>query len=355
MSRVQLISATHRSHRFNWLQRLNKANWRWSGLFSLVLAVVLGLNACNGGDRQTLQPLKVGIATWPGFDIMLYAQTADLFKQRGLQVELVRFENQQDATRAMLRGSLDATFTSLWDVVQLDAENDKPVVLLVTNISKGADGIVARSGLQTIADLKGKKVGAKLGTVNHLILLEALKHHQLKPQAVTIEDISNEAAAAMMVTGKLDAAVLWEPLLSQTAAKVKGKIIYTTKELNSLVIDTLTSRAAIVQSKKAELTQFIAAWLDVMQAVETKPADVYAAVGQQLNQTGAAFAKDYAGLQKGDIAMQQRMFQAQAGLPEMLTQMTQILREDRRANRVPRENLEINSELVTAAIEGRKS
>jgi NitT/TauT family transport system substrate-binding protein len=58
---------------------------------------------------------------------------------------------------------------------------------MVTNISHGADGIVAQPAIKSVANLRGKRVGAKLGTVNHLILLEALKLHQIKPEEVKIE------------------------------------------------------------------------------------------------------------------------------------------------------------------------
>ncbi|MGI0485114.1 ABC transporter substrate-binding protein [Pantanalinema rosaneae CENA516] len=323
--------------------------WKsFRALFGLALLVVLTLNAC--GQSQSLQPLKVGVTTWPGFDIILYAQEAGIFKQRGLEVQLIRFENQQDSARAVLRGSLDASFSSLWDVMQVDPGEDKPEVLLVSNISAGSDGMVARSGIQSIKDLPGKRVGAKLGTVNHLILLEALKLHQIPPEAVTIEDVSNETAVELLRKGKLDAAVVWQPLLGETATAINGKIIFTTAEVDSLVIDTLMSRSSVVKAKSAELVRFMQSWFDVMHAVDTQPTDVYDRVGQALGQTGASFGSDYAGLKKGDIAMQQRMFQSASRLKAAIAQMAQLLQADPRSGRVPREDLEINSALVTSAM-----
>ncbi len=223
--------------------------WWLGGLFLVAVILSLILNACSGQSSR-LQPLKIGITTWPGFDVVLYAKETGLFQKNGLNVDLIRFENQQDSSRAVLRGSLDAAFVSLWDVMQADPGNDKPVFVMVTNISHGADGIVAKSGLPTVNDLRGKRVGAKLGTVNHLILLEALKLHNIKPSEVKIEDVSNETSAEMMEKGKLDAAVLWQPLLGDTAKKSNGTIVYTTKEIDSLVIDGLVSRSQVLQSKR---------------------------------------------------------------------------------------------------------
>lgn len=339
-------------------KRLRSRGQRWrslSGVCLIALIMSLTVNACSVSQAPKLQPLKIGITTWPGFDVVLYAKATDLFKKHGLDVELIRFENQQDSSRAVIRGSLDAAFVSLWDVVQVDPGNDKPAVLLVTNISHGADGIVTQSGIKSVEELRGKRVGAKLGTVNHLILLEALKLHHIKPSDVTIEDVSNETAVELMVKGKLDGAVIWEPLLSDTAQKIKGKIVYTTKELDSLVIDTLMSRSTDVADKKAEFTQFIATWLDVMHAVDLKPKVVYEQVGKQIGQDGVSFGRDFAGLKKGDITLQKRMFQSQSRLKQAINQMTQLLKEDPRAGRAPREDIEIDATPVTDAIEGWKA
>lgn len=79
-------------------------------LFIISLIIPLLINGCILQQNNTLQTFRVGINNWPGFDIVLYAQEAELFKKRGLEVELVRFQNGLDSSRAMLRGSIDAAF-----------------------------------------------------------------------------------------------------------------------------------------------------------------------------------------------------------------------------------------------------
>jgi len=155
-----------------------------------------------------------------------------------------------------------------------------------------------------------------------------LKLHNIKPNEVKIEDVSNETSAEMMEKGKLDAAVLWQPLLGDTVKKSNGKIVYTTKEIDSLVIDGLVSRSQVLQSKKVESTKFISTWFDVMNALDTKPQEVFQKVGKALQQDSTAFANDYSGLQKGDIAMQKRMFQSEGRLHAATEQLMQLLQED---------------------------
>jgi NitT/TauT family transport system substrate-binding protein len=324
-------------------------------LFAIALSLTFLINACSFGQNQSLKHLRVGITSWAGFDIALYAPPSGIFKQRGLEVEFVRFENQQDSSRAVMRGSLDAAFASFWDVMQVDPGDGKPLLLMTTNISAGADGIVAKAEIKSVADLRGKKVGAKLGTVNHLILLEALKAHQIKPSDVEILDYSNEVAAEKIRGGEIDAAVLWEPMLGETAKNIKGNIVHTTKQVDSLVIDTLMSSDSVIKAKKAELRQFMLAWFDVMNAVETKPKEVFNIVGKKLGQSGESFASDYAGLKKGDITLNRRMFAPNGRLSSAKADIIQLLKADPRHGRVIRQDVQIDATLIDEAMAGWKS
>lgn len=307
-------------------------------LFAIALLASVFIHV--GKTENHLKTLKIGLNHWPGFDVILYAQEAGIFRERGLEVELVPFENLQDVSRAVMRGALDAGCVTLWDALQTDPGNDNPSFMLVTDISQGSDGIVARSQIQSVEDLKGKRVGAKLGTVNHLILLEALKLHQIQPKAVQIVDISNEEAVKQLELGKLDAAVVWEPLLSDTAKSIQGNIIYSTREINSLVIDGFMSSASSLKRKEAELQQFLLAWFDVMHAVETQPIEVFSIVGKQLGQSVEEFAESYAGLKRGNLATNEEMF-VRGRLKSATRQLKALLQEDPRHGRRVREDINI--------------
>ena len=187
-----------------------------------------------------------------------------------------------------------------------------------------------------------------------MILLEALKANQLKPEDVEIVDVSNERGASMLMKGEVSASVLWEPLMEKTAKAVGGQVIYTTADVDSVVIDGLATRSSIIQAKQDELVRFIQAWFDVMKAVETKPQEVFASVGKQLNMTAEEFATDYQGLIKGDLALNQRMFKG-GRLLEAYQQTRQLLLSDPRHGRNIREDVEINAIPITTATKNWQS
>lgn len=325
----------------------------WLALVGLAIAATLTIASCTSAPDKA--SVRIGLNPWPGFDIALYGQSAEIFADRGLEVEFTRFDVPQDTMRALMRGSLDMAFVSLWDALQADPGDDAPTFIMVTNVSHGSDGIVAQPGIESIADLAGKNVAAKLGSVNHLILLEALEANQIDPLAVTIVDITNEEAEAQLLAGTLDAAVLWEPILSQTAADIDGKVLFTTADLDSHVVDGLAVRANYLETNADEVQAFLLSWFDIMQAVESTPDQVFQAVAAELEQAPEDFAADYAGLKKGDIAMHEEMFLGAKRLETLRQAMIRFLEQDTRHGRVVREDLELNAAPIEAAIQAWKS
>lgn len=327
---------------------LKSKTW-FKSVVVLAFALSLLVHGCLAGGNSEPQSLRVGMNNWPGYAIALYAQETGIFKKRGLDVELVRFTNQQDNIRATIRGSLDASFVPLWEAMQVDPGNDRPAYVMVADISHGSDGIVARSSIDSLRALRGKTIAAKLGTVSHLILLEALQSQNIPPADVQIKDVSNDTAVQLLEQGKVDAAVVWEPLLSQTATKIKGRVIFTTKDVDSLVIDGLATRSSFAKSHQAVLTKFMLAWLDTIHAVSTQPDRVFESIARQLGQTPESVAKDYAGLQKGDAALNRRMFEGR--LNEAKQQIVKLLKLDPRHRQVIRDDIDFDSQPMLTAIQ----
>lgn len=310
-------------------------------------------NFTNFGKSPTahLTTLKIGINNWPGFTVINYAQANGILAKRGLNVELSYFDNLQDATRAMMRGYLDLTFTSLSDVMLAEPMSDRPVLLLVTNISAGADGILAKPAIKSIDNLPGKKIATKLGTINHLILLEALKLHKIDPMAVQIADVSMNTGITELLAGKVDAAVLWEPELSVIARKSQGNIIFTTKDTDSIIIDVIASTKDFVNKHQPQLIKFMLAWFDLMGTIEQQPDQVFSWMEKKYQLAPGDFAYAYQGLVKGDRSINQRMFGGKKRLEEALAETDQLWQTDMRHSRIIRKDIMIDPIPVNTAIE----
>lgn len=259
------------------------------------------------------EPLRVGISPWPGYDIIYYAQHQKWFEENGLHIKLKRFENLEDASRAFLRGQLDAVFSSSWDVMHFP--QDYPIdIILVTNQSSGADGIVSHPNVKTIKELSGKKVACQLNIISHTILMEALKLHNVNPEEVTLVDVGNELGRELLIRGEVDAAVMWEPMLSKTSRTIAGNILFTTREVNSNIIDNLITRQDLLPAKRAQLKQFVAIWFDVISAIQRDSKEVLTQTAVYIGQDPESFIYGFHGLIPGDMALNRYMLTRNGGL-----------------------------------------
>lgn len=273
------------------------------------VSLFFSLMACSSSHDEKVetnkQKLTIAFTSWPGFDIIYYAEAKKLFEKEGLNVVLKKYPDQASATLALQNGQVDAAMTSIWDALSMTGDNTFEIILS-TNVSAGADGIVARKGIGSIEELRGKKVSAQEHSVNQLILLEALELHGMTLSDVVTVDMTNEEAISKLYHKKLDAAVLWEPLLSKTQKKLDSEILFTTKELNSLVIDLLVVNTSSLQKKQALWQKYICIWFDLMHDLQKDRSQIMEVVAQKtLNPN---FAKDYAGLHPGDITLNTEMF-----------------------------------------------
>lgn len=317
---------------------------------TLITAIaILVINSCSVLS-PTLPPLVIGYGTWPGYQVLLYAQAKGLFAKHGLTVELQRFDNLPDNLRATMRGHLDLSFTTLSEVMLADFSETIPEIILVTNISAGSDGIVARPGIEAVSELVGKKVSASSGTVEYLALMEALAANGVDAKSLDIVDMDYQHAIEQLKKGKIQAATLWEPDLSKTATAIKGKVIYTTAAVDSMVVDVVATRPEVVQTKRAALMAFLRVWFEIMDAIDADPESVFTTVAQQLQVSPAEFAADYRGLKKGDRAMNQRLL-LEGRLYQLAQQTYQLLVADPQHGRIVHAETRINKDLITEAMQ----
>ena len=316
------------------------------------MAMGTGLALGHWGCQPTTQitHLRIGINDWIGYAIARYAQKAGIMEKRGLQIDLIEFVNLQDATRAMLLGSLDASFSTTWDLMNTSVISAQPVILLITDVSHGSDGIVARYPLKSMEDLPGKRIGVKLGTVNELILLEALRLHKISPKAIKMIDISNEIAANELRKNKIDAAVMWQPLLSEIAKEIQGSIVYTTKDQDSLVVDILATINQTFQEKKAAFRQFIWAWFDAIAILKQQPEIIFQFLEQELGQSRKSLIESYAGLKQGNLELNRQMLGQNQKLNFVLSQAEELLIQNNHAKTI-RSSIIIPSDFINYSLE----
>jgi NitT/TauT family transport system substrate-binding protein len=236
-----------------------------------ILFLILGLSLSV--PAQAKDPIKIGYSDWPGWVAWEIAKEKELFKKQGVDVDLVWFADYTESLKAIVAGKLDANCMAWSDVIQPLSEGVKLKVVLVNDNSAGNDAILAKPGINSIKELKGKSIATELGTVEHFIMLTALAKNGMGENSVEYKNMTIADSAAAFLAGKLDAVALWQPWISQIEREGKGKVLFSSKEMPGLVPDQLAVRETIVNERADEIQKIVAVWFEVVDFIKTHEDD----------------------------------------------------------------------------------
>ncbi len=104
-----------------------------------------------------------------------------------------------------------------------------------------------------------------------LYCIRPLAQNGLTPKDVKIVNLSAGDAAAAFMSGRVDAAVVWNPWISQIQKSGKGRPLFTSAQMPGLIPDLLVVQAKSLQNKRKDLTGMVQAWFDTVAFIRAQP------------------------------------------------------------------------------------
>lgn len=234
------------------------------------------LAAC--GDDTTDTPgaaakVTLGFSAWPGWFPWQVAQEKGLFAKNNVTVELKYFDSYTDSLNALATGNLSCNSQTLNDTLSSVSGGSKQTIVLLNDNSTGNDQIIAAPGIRTVAELKGKKVAAEQGTVDHYLLLLALEKAGLTEKDVTFTPLLTDAAAAAFVAGQVDAVGVFAPFTTTALGRAGSTAISTSKDFPGAIPDALSFQSQFVKDHPAEVQAVVQTWFDTTAWIKANPAE----------------------------------------------------------------------------------
>lgn len=203
-------------------------------------------------------PLKIAYSDWPGWTVLEIAKQKGWFKDAGLDVELDWFD-YSPSIDAFSAGKVDAVTIVAGDALVSGASGAKSKFVCLTDYSEGSDMIVGVPGIESIKDLKGKKVGVELTLVEHELLLQALKVNGLSQSDVTLVGTATDKTPQTLASGQVSAIGAWYPIAGQALKQVPGsKKLFTSADAKGLIFDVIAVNPTSYAAHKEDWTKIAA-------------------------------------------------------------------------------------------------
>jgi NitT/TauT family transport system substrate-binding protein len=279
-------------------------------LSPVALAVVWLIGGFPSPGRA--EPLRVAHTVWVGFGPLFIAREQGFFAREGIEVELIRIEDHTTTYAGLSSGQIDAVAAALQDAPAFSDPAEAPLVcVLMLDESRGADGILARRDIQTIADLEGRSVAVLHGSVTHFFLSVLLRDAGLTLDDLEVVDLSAEDAGEAFLLQEVDAAVTWEPWLSQGRQTEHGHVLTDTSEYPGLIVDGLLARADVFARRRGDFAAFARAWDAAVAFYEAHPDEAVAIMARHVGgwlEDPAVFADAVRGVRFYDAARNREYF-----------------------------------------------
>jgi NitT/TauT family transport system substrate-binding protein len=277
---------------------------RMKGWLGTMLA--LGFAVASGAQAA----VKVGVSDWTGWVAWYVAQDQGYFRKYGADVKLVWFANYSDSIAALSTGQLDANSQTWSDTLGPLAKGLPLKVVLVNDNSAGNDALLVGPKIKSFADLRGHKVALEQYSISHFVLYTALARNGLKANDVSVVNLSAGDAAAAFMSGRVDAAVVWNPWISQIEKSGKGTALFTSAQMPGLIPDLLVAQSRALQSQRKDLVGMIRAWFDAVAFIRAQPERAVAIMSHVVSMSPEQYRVFLPGTRFFDATANQQAFDA---------------------------------------------
>lgn len=249
-----------------------------------------------GSGAVEAKDVRVRVNIWVGCVGGLVANggldtaAGSIYADKGLNVSFKIIDDWTEGAAALATDNVDIMLTTVdvWakDQTQLLDRNFSARAFFLVDWSRGADGVIGRQGIQSIEDLAGRTVAFAPYTPSHFLLWNGLKssgltteqRYEIFSKAVHTKD--GIEPATLFAQQKVDAAVAWDPDMSDAVARRPGsRKIYDTRVANRLIADILVVSDRFAARAPQTLVRFIEGWLEGVEFIKAQPARAYTLIG----------------------------------------------------------------------------
>ncbi|GAB4258176.1 MAG: ABC transporter substrate-binding protein [Methylomicrobium sp.] len=231
---------------------------------SLTALVNANLVAC-----QADTPLRVALQPWCGYQFLFLAQREGLLESES--IELVPTTLARDSMELLQQGRVQAAALTLDEILRLRDIGVPVSLVMIFDISAGADVLLAKPDIKRLADLKGRRIGLENSGLAKILLAKLIERAQLNPGDLNIEIIDFDHVNAWR-NNSLDAILTYEPHLSQLQ-KLGLRPIFDSRHAPQLIVDALAVRTDLIQSYRVALRHLLKAHFSVLHLWRTNPID----------------------------------------------------------------------------------
>ena len=157
--------------------------------------------------------------------------------------------------------------------------------------------ILAKPGISTISELRGRSIGVESSAVGAYVLTRALEQPKipLAPLDLEVMPLEVDKHERAFLEGRIDAVVTFEPVRSRLLAK--GAIqLFDSSLIPGEIVDVLTIRSRVLKQNPDRVNRLLKGWFVALRYLREQPQDASQRMAGRLKLEPQEVLAAYAGL-----------------------------------------------------------
>jgi NitT/TauT family transport system substrate-binding protein len=257
------------------------------------LACIALLFALTGCMRAPETALRIGTNVWIGSEPLYLAR--DLGRLDPDAVQLVEYPSASEVLRAFRNQAIDGMVISLDELFGLAADGFQPRIVLIVDVSHGADVVVGRHDMRTMRDLKGRSVAVESSALGAFVLSRALTLNGMQASDVNVVHLESNEQPSAFEKGQVDGAVTFDPYRAQFL-RAGASTLFDSTQIPGEIVDLLAVRASVIEKQPKALQALLAGWFAAIDYLKREPEDAARRMGVRQQTTAEQFLDAQRGL-----------------------------------------------------------
>ena len=271
-------------------------------ILCVMLVAVMALACMAGcGKKDKEQKVSMAFCTWTGYSPMFIAKEKGYFSDAGIDMDIQVIEDESTYTSLITKGSIQFLATAVDPNIKMFTNGADDRYLLTMDNSNGADGLVATADIKSLDDLKGKTVALDKSASSYYFFLTALEQDSsLTEDDIEVLDMGDTTEAGLaFMAGNVDAAIMWEPELSEALESVEGAhTVVTSADYPDTIMDSLVVNTKFAEENPEVVEAVCEAWYKAVDFLKENPEEAYELMASGFEEvTAEDIAADCEGLE----------------------------------------------------------
>jgi NitT/TauT family transport system substrate-binding protein len=207
----------------------------------------------------------------------------------------VEYPSASEVLRAFRNQTIDGMVISLDESFGLAVDGFQPRIILVVDVSHGADVVVGRRGMQTMRDLKGKSVAVESSALGAFVLSRALALNGMQASDVNVVHLESNEQPTAFEKGEVDGAVTFDPYRAQFL-RAGAKTLFDSTQIPGEIVDLLAVRATVLEEHPKAVQALLTGWFGAIDYMKSNPKDAARRMGIRQQTSGEQFLEAQQGL-----------------------------------------------------------